>query len=505
MTLRIPQGLIDLQPKLPVEVNIKLPRPYHPWQSELVGTNVKLAVYALGTKAGKTMGGSIRLGGRSFTAPGAQEPYFRILAPYFRHSRITWKYLDRLIPAKLRIDSHGGAIFDPAVMRDHAKIWEQVTPDRSYSNLTMRWAHNNALIECMHGQQPDAIEGERVHGQIIDEAAKLKEAAFAAAMSTTTQTGGWTICISTPKGKNWFYKLAMECQQHEQWCKEKGIPPQRIFRTIPTSISPFVSKEVIENARRTLPKRLYDQLYEAQFVDDGAVFTELNHAFQGATEFIYDDKFIPDQHISNQVFVGVDFAKSLDYTVFYAINDQGENVGYWRIQKESYPAQVAKLFYFIERLQSTARQPANPDQQNPKCEVMTVYDKTGVGEAVGDIINATNTKGYAIEGLTWTNSVKEIYVNDLILSLEEHILNLKPWGTFHYEMTAFEVETSAAGNPIFGAPDGQHDDTVMSAIIANKLFREYRREPGGVLVIDTLQNYVQYLHYNVDDLLDDID
>ena len=497
MVLKIPDQIRETRPNRPNGSRLILPAPYASWQHELIHGNFKLGVFALGSKAGKTMGGSVRIAGRSYSAIAAQDALFRIVAPYFRQARITYKYLDRLVPEKCPADT--GSL-NSLELRRAQDDWERFTLERTKSELRMRWPHNKAAIECMHGQQSDAIEGERVHGQLIDEAAKLKEEVYAAAITTTTQTGGWTLLTSTPKGKNWFYRVYREAKEHEEWSLKKGIPPTQIARTIPTWTSPFIDKIILENARKTMPKRIFDQVYGAEFVDEGSVFTELDFAFgYGCGEFETADKFFPEEHQSEQIFIGVDWAKTQDYTVFTALNDKGHLIAFQRLNKLGYPQQVGLLFAFCDRLKATAKK---GDSLFDKVELLVKHDQTGVGEAINDIIAATNLKGYAIEGHKWSNSNKEIYVSDLILSLEQHDLRFPAWEKLHHELQVFEVETSPSGNPIFGAPEGDTDDVVMSLVLANNLFRANRRDTGGIIVVDSLIREVEYIHYNMPDLED---
>jgi len=470
-----------------------LPKPYAPWQEELINSQVKLAVFALGTKAGKTLGASIRVGKNSFLAHKEQDAYFRILAPYYRHSEITYKYLNRLIPEKVPYDTN--------LTRKQNEIaqsqWSKFTLERTESKRRLRWPHNNALIECIHGQDPAAIEGERCHGVLIDEAAKLKEASYAASLTTTSQTGGWTVMTSTPTGKNYFYRVAMECADEEEWCKKHGKPPTKIFRTVPTWTSPFVDKEIIENARKTMPDRLFRQLYGGEFVDDGSVFTGISEAFDNAVNFDLVDYWMAETHQSDVVFVGADWAKQNDWTVFVAIDNEGRLIGFKRLQKVDYVTQVGHLYAFCESLHSRAKK--NDVQIAPS--VYVLHDKTGVGEAIDDIINTkTSEKIYDIKGLTWTGSNKEIFVNDLILSLEERALHFPPIERIKHELQAFEVSTTKTGRPSYSAPEGDHDDVVMSLVLANALFREMRGFSGGVGLVDSLSNTVQYIYYSVDDL-----
>jgi hypothetical protein len=467
-------------------VQLVLPKPYAPWQRELIESDVKLQVYALGTKAGKTLGASIRLIRRSFLKPIEQDALLRIVAPYLRQSAITFRYINRLVPPELRMTDNL-----PAEVTLHAiEEWRRFTLDRSEQRRTMQWPHNMCRIECCHTQDAEANEGERVADQIFDEAAKAKEQAYASIMSTTTQTGGSTVLISTPRGKGWFYKVAMECLEEEQWCLKKGVPVTKIFRTVPTWTSPFVDKQIIENAKKTLPDRLFRQLYGAEFTDSGSVLTELGSAFKDAHDFSFEDFHFEKDHDSAMIFVGVDWAKTIDSTVMIALNDKGKMIAWRRIQKLSYPQQVQMLFDFLAKVTE------NGGSQLDTGDTFVLHDKTGVGEAVDDIIRASNTRGWNIEPIKWNNSNKELFVNDLILSLEEHRLTLLPWHYLHSEMQSFEIETSASGNPIYGAPDGMHDDTVMSLVLANNLMRNHTRSSHSTpIVVDSLRNQIESIYY----------
>jgi hypothetical protein len=470
------------------EHKLILPKPYARWQEELINSNVKLAVFSLGTKTGKTIGASIRIARSSFVAPREQDPYYRILAPYYRHSEITYKYLNRLIPERIPYDQN--------LTREQNEMaqlsWEAFTLRRSESKRRLIWPHNGATIECVHGQDPAAIEGERCAGVFIDEAAKLKEASFAASLTTTSQTGGWTFLTSTPVGKNFFYKIAMECADEEEMAKKRGRPPTKIFRTIPTWSSPFVNDEIIENARKTMPNRLFRQLYGGEFVDDGFVFSGLSYAFGDAIDFEEVDFWMVETHDSDAIFVGADWAKTNDWTVFTALDKEGRLIGFKRLQKLDYVIQVGHLYAFVESLHSRA---------TVSTSVYVLHDKTGVGSAIDDIINnKTSDKIYDIKGIEWNNSNKEVFVNDLILSTEQKLLRFPPIYRIRHEMQIFDVSTSKTGRPIYSSPEGEHDDVVMSLVLSNALFRELRNFSTNVGLVNSLASTIEYVYYTVDDL-----
>ena len=177
--------------------NIKLPKPYASWQQHLITEKTRLICLALGTKVGKTLGGAGRIANFSFQAPREQAALYRIVAPTYQQASITYKYLDRLFPASLPQQSGLSA----EQYRAAQELWQRITPERSESRMKMKWNHNGAMIQCVHAQDPEkSIEGERTHGNLIDEAAKCSAQTFASVMSTTSQTGGWIACTSTPRG-----------------------------------------------------------------------------------------------------------------------------------------------------------------------------------------------------------------------------------------------------------------------------------------------------------------
>jgi hypothetical protein len=489
--LQLPKPLAEHQKKMmpPSDFRLTLPKPYAEWQQHLITSECKIILCILGTKCGKTLGGSARLARFSFMAPAAQNSLFRIVAPTYALSEITYRYLDRLIPEKPRYQEN----LSPEQNRIAAEIWARNTLERADSRRTFRWPHNNAKIQCVHGQDPEVtIEGERTHGNLLDEIAKLKEQVWASVTSTTTQTGGWIAGVGTPRGRTWLYKLYLQILEHMKECEKKGIPYKMFACTVPTWTSPFVSSEVLEHAKKILPDRIWRQLYGAEFVDSSELFLNLNAAFDNAVEFESDVRdWIAESFDGASISIGVDWAKSTDYTVFTALNEKGELIGFKRFNKVEYTSQVKSLFDFIERLRGHSREA----KAGRPLDINVKHDETGIGAVLRDIIDKTPIPSdVSVTGVIWNNKRKEDAVSDLMLSFEEGALHLKPFEELKSELSVFECNSTKTGLPDYRAPDGAHDDCVMSLVLANWLYRDSRYSSPILVTIDPLQERIAYLN-----------
>lgn len=423
-----------------------------------------------GTKFGKSFGGA---GAFAVAVPLRPQALWRWIGPIYSQSMIGFNYIRRMLPAPPHTEH---------LVRELGQ--DIIEPKKA--DATINLPTLDSRIQFFHGQKPESLEGEGTAGNLIDEAAKQKEEVYHAAKTTTTFTRGLVGGFSTPKGKNWFYKRCMAAKEEMERAAFEKRPPRMIFIHAPSYANPGVLPETIEEMRKTMTDRLFRQYVQAEFLDDGSVFAFLSDAFGRVIDFSREDVWYASTHESKSIYVGADWAKQVDYSVFTALNEQGRLVGYKRFNKVAYPEQVGALFAFCQEVKSRSVLIG--------CHVVAEHDKTGVGEAIDDIIRGAD-HGIDIVGIRWTNQLKETYVNDLVLSFEERAISLPPWETLRFELESFELTTSPTGRVVYGAPEGMHDDTVMSLVLANKLFRQGRGSISSVAVVDYLQNLVHRIHY----------
>lgn len=448
-----------------MRVRVRLPEPHSDKQRQIfqafVTPGLREMWIACGSKFGKTMSLACAF---ALAMPLRPQTMWRWIAPIYAQALIGRRYCARVLPK---------APF--------------VRPDNS-SPPALTIPSIDSTLQFWHGQHPEDLEGEGSHGNGLDEAAKHKEQVYVSAKTTTTMTRGPQVMASTPRGKNWFFKGYNRAREEMARAAHEGRQPLAVAIHAPTWENPLVTPEAIEEMRRSLPARLFKQYVEAEFLDDGSVFEGLVDAFGRPASWWTEDVWFASTHDSKVVYVGADWAKKEDFTVFVALSDEGRLVGFKRFQKLPYPAQVASLFAFMQQCRANSTLVG--------CQVMSEHDQTGVGEAVNDVIQATNNDGLDIIGIIWTNKLKEVYVNDLVLSFQEKVLHMVPWGVMRDELEAFEVTTSMSGKCVYGAPEGMHDDTVMALVLANKLFREGRGSISNVVLLDTLQNMVRQIQFS---------
>lgn len=379
---------------------------------------------ACGTKFGKTYAAS---GAMSLAFPLRQQALWRWVGPIYQQAKIGFKYCKRILPPE-----------------PHVKPNE--------SNLALYMPQIDSSIQFFHGQQPESLEGEATAGNVLDEAAKMKEAVYSSTKTTTTVTAGPILMLSTPKGKNsWFYRKCMEAKEEMIRAKFEGRRPTKIYIHAPSWTNPSVSMDVVNDARKTLPDRLFRQYYMAEFISDGSVFTNVHTCF--ITDYLdFSDQFmwLADKVDEQPVVIGVDWARNIDYTVFTAINAKTRRmIGMWRMRGISYPAQVQRLKAFAARFES--------------CETVW-HDKTGVGIALDDMLHGTELP---FHGVTFTNASKNELMVKLMLAFEEGSIGIPHINYIVNELNDIEVKTTLTGLPTYSAPDGSTDDIVMSLALAH--------------------------------------
>lgn len=384
---------------------------------------------ANGTKYGKTLAAC---GGISNAAPKTKSSLWRIVAPIYRQTKISWKYVSQILPG------------EPYVTKNK-------------SDMTMHLNGSGTDIQFWHGQNPEDLEGEGVAGQVNDECAKLKEQIMSSTRTTITRTGGKVLNISTPRGRNWFYRGCMRAKEEMLRAKAENRIPREIFLTAPTSDNPFIPQASIDEAKRLLPDRLFRQYYLAEFVEDGQVFIkpEVDTEYWG----VEYDQFAagsvhswirPDAKDLNVV-AGCDWAKKQDFTVLTVWDHSSfpfRCVGFLRFQGKRYTEQVVEVAKFLRQFGSLE---------------MLYHDRTGVGEALDDML--AQVPGLIYEGKHFSTASKSYMVNDLMTAMERKEILFPWWKELMSEFDTFEVETTELGTMKYQGSEGSHDDIVFSCCL----------------------------------------
>ena len=169
----------------PIEIRVEPPTPHSKKQALVMSCmripTLRKIYVACGSKWGKSLGISTGFSQAALARPRTK---WRWIAPIYEQSKVGMDYFRGLLPP----DPHSE--FKDSAMRIHLP-------------------YIGTEIQFWHCKNPFALEGAGIHGNIFDEAAKCPYAAVASSLTPTSATQGFNGYVSTPLGKNWFYKECM--------------------------------------------------------------------------------------------------------------------------------------------------------------------------------------------------------------------------------------------------------------------------------------------------------
>jgi len=302
--------------------------------------------------------------------------------------------------------------------------------------------HDNQFIELFTGgnidfwslENPLAGRSRKYKVTIIDEAAfnrNLWASWTEAIRPTLTDLKGSAWFMSTPKGKNDFYKLWMRGQTGE---------PDWMSWQMPTITNPFIDASEIEAARRDLPELAFAQEYLAEFNDNVA------------NPFGLDYIRICTGQMSTEppVCFGIDLAKSFDWSVIIGLDRFGTVCYFDRFQR---PWNETKEI--IKRL--------------PRAAIK--IDSTGVGDPITEDIQRERGD---VHSFKYTSTSKQQLMEGLAAAIHQRRV-IFPEGTIRAELESFEYQMTGTGVK-YTAPPGLHDDCVNALALA---WAMYVQDSGG--------------------------
>jgi len=293
---------------------------------------------------------------------------------------------------------------------------------------------NGGEIQVRSADNPDSLRGEGLDFVVMDECAFIHEDAWQEAIRPAlSDRKGRAMFISTPKGRNWFYRLWMRCiddQEHE-WAGWQ----------LPTADNPYIDPDEIEAARRGLPERIFSQEYLAQFLDDaGGVFRRVMEA---ATATPQDGA-----HLHHEYTFGIDWGRQLDYTAIAVMDVTTSSlVALDRFNQIDYTVQLGRLTALYERFRPRA----------------IVAESNSMGQP---LLETLQRDGLPVVPFTTTNASKQIAIDALALAFERGAIRILPDPVLINELQSYEAERLPSGMTRYSAPAGLHDDTVMALALA---------------------------------------
>jgi len=325
-----------------------------------------------------------------------------------------------------------------------------LTKSVNKSELTITFI-NGSIIYFRSAEREDNLRGNTLDYLVVDEAAYIRDSVWSQVLRATVLVRGKKVLfLSTPRGRNWFYEMSLrgDSEDYIQYKTFKGS----------SFDSPYISEEELNDAKMSLPESIYRQEILAEFLEgSGEVFGNLKLSC-----------ILPvyPQIVSNEkYYAGLDFGRQNDYTVLTIVNSKGEMVDFYRERQKSWDIILSELLVKLRKWKPVVYAEVNN---------------------VGDVLFENLKKQYpSIQPFVTNNESKQNMIEDLIMGLNENKLLLPSPelnADLYKELSVFTYEYSPKTRKVkYGAPNGFHDDCVISLALSYHSFK--RKATYGTYVV----------------------
>ena len=372
----------------------------HPGQMEVWRDTARFHVMACGRRWGKSRLGSLLCLAKASTGGRAWW-----VGPTYPVASVGWRMIRRLV-----VQIPG------ATIRESERM------------VTLP---GGGAIQVKSADSPDSLRGEGLDFVVIDECAFVREEAWTEALRPAlADRKGAALFISTPKGRNWFWRL---------WHGADG-KTWRAWR-FTSYDNPYLDAKEIDAARDVLPERIFQQEFMAEFLEDGAgVFRRIMDAATATPQ--------PSRSHQHTYIIGADWGRSNDFTALTVLDVTTKELVYLdRFNQIDYAVQVDRLSALCDRFKPAA----------------IVAESNAMGMP---LIETLQRRNLPVIAFNTTNASKQAIVDGLALAFEQGSLRILNDPTLIGELQAYEMERLPSGLFRYGAPTGLHDDTVMSLALA---------------------------------------
>ena len=294
---------------------------------------------------------------------------------------------------------------------------------------------NGSTLKFLSTDNADNIRGFRFTHVVIDECAFQRERAIdQVVLPTLNPNGKKCLMISTPKSKNHFFT----------WYN-KGISEDNniVSFKVPLTECPYVSQELIQAAKESLPPDIFKQEFLGEFIDSS------NDVFVGVDRVSILGQY--EEPRNQDAFIGIDTGLSGDASVLALISPIGKVLGIHIINQTDINT-VATVFTNILRGYNV---------------VGGYIESNGIGRATYDLVQPKYRK---IKEWFTTQNNKTDLVRKLISDIETGYIELPSQELcpqLHTEFSQYTYKMSPTGKLSFGHIPGGHDDVLDALMLAN--------------------------------------
>jgi hypothetical protein len=287
--------------------------------------------------------------------------------------------------------------------------------------------NTGSFVQFFSAESGDSIRGFQHHYTILDEAAYMDDETFNLIIRPTWLIiGKKVIMCSTPNGNQGFF------YEHIQM----GLNEEKHYKSKCISIyeNPFVSNEEVENIKQHIPERVFRQEYLGEFLDgSGSVFSNFKNCIGS-----------PDM-TNKKFYAAIDWGKTNDYTVLTIINDKKQVVEIYRVNNMEYIQQVNLIAAKL----------------NLYSPITTISEENNIGTVVNELLRRLY-RGY-LRSVNLDNTKKRDMIENLVVGFEQKDIMIPKHDVLLRELQSFSVKYNPSTQTVkYGAPNGLHDDTVIS-------------------------------------------
>lgn len=305
--------------------------------------------------------------------------------------------------------------------------------------------YGGGIVECWSLDSGTVARGRKYKRVGIDEAAVaayLETQWQEEIRPTLTDYKGDAWFFSTPKGRNFFYKLFARGMDElqEKW---------RAFQ-LPTLSNPYIDPDEILEQKDELPSDTYEQEYLARFLENaGAVFRSIMARLTKIITY-------PGEHAGHTKVLGGDWGQKNDFTAL--------SVGCVECRRELELVRFNQIGWGFQR-----------ERVAELCKKW----KVGFGLMESNSIGSPNLEelqkeGLPLSGFETTPQSKPKVIQSLALTLEKEpfLFVDEPQGTI--ELESYESKRNEnTGRISYSAPRGMHDDTVIARALMREAIERY--------------------------------
>lgn len=436
----------------------------HPAQSKVLQSEARFPVVRAGRRAGKT------------EASGAwliREAHELIENGHDPESLTLWWCADTYKHAEEALEKLVKATDPMGNPNPFREIVTSATRSPGNMRVTTTWGFD---IEYRSADRARALVAAGVHAAVFDEAAAARERSWDEELRPAlADVQGRCLLISSPKGRNWFWRL---CRKGREG---KGGYEEHHFTT---HDNPHMPEGEIQKLEESMTPRAYKQEILAEFLQDaGAVFPNPHQCVvdDAPVEVISDDPgrytLVDTRHPKpdHPYCAGWDSAKHQDWSAFIIDHAASRHtVLFDRFQRVPYHKQAERVAWWCARYHANLLMEVNAAGD----PVMEQVAKLAGGELLDRLDEGgidypdawqhrLDEEGRLFKVIPWntTAASKQNMIDNLARLVGQQATTWPdiPILTNELEIMAYDQKGSA------NAPEGEHDDTVDAKALAEML------------------------------------